>query len=154
MNVTPAAAPPEDELQAIVGHAFPGGVYTIAHWENFLLTECTGADPLPAGMAHPVMLFHMPILGSGTTIAEMFALGRAESDFSIGIESYDWEMFHPLREETPYEIGGRIIAFERRLSGHGRPHDRIQFQFEVAEPDGSLAARTTITWLYGRGGSQ
>lgn len=154
MAETPAPLPPEDELKAIVGHAFPGGVYTIEHWENFLLTECTGAEPLPDGMAHPVMLFHMPILGSRTTIAEMFALGQADSDFSIGIESYDWEMFKPLAEQTPYDIGGKIISFERRLSGHGRPHDRIQFQFEVAEPDGSLAARTTITWRYGRGASK
>ena len=101
-------------------------------------------------MVHPVVLFHMPILGSRTTIGEMFALGQAESDFSIGIESYDWEMFKPLVEETPYKISGKIIDAEHRLTGHGRPHDRIQFQFEVAEPDGTLAARTTITWHYGR----
>ena len=59
-------------------------------------------------------------------------------------------MFKPLIEETPYKISGKIIDAERRLTGHGRPHDRIQFQFEVAEPDGTLAARTTITWHYGR----
>src|SRR5206468_3842875 len=92
--------PPESEIRAIVGHRFPGGDYTVAHWENFLLTECTGAELLPDGMVHPVVLFHMPILGARTTIAEMFALGQAESDFSIGIESYDWEMFEPLREEV------------------------------------------------------
>jgi hypothetical protein len=154
MAQTPPPLPPEADLKAIVGHTFPGGVYTIAHWENFLLTECTGAEPLPDGMAHPVMLFHMPILGCHTSIGEMFALGQADSDFSIGIESYDWEMFKPLREETPYTIGGKVTSFERRLTGHGRPHDRIQFQFEVAEPGGALAARTTITWHYGRGGSR
>ncbi|MEM7001283.1 MAG: hypothetical protein AAF529_10880, partial [Pseudomonadota bacterium] len=70
------------EIQALVGHEFPGGDYTIAHWENFLLTECTGAEPLPEDLAHPVALFHMPILGAGTSIGEMFALGQAESDFS------------------------------------------------------------------------
>lgn len=153
MNQQTIPLPPEDELRAIVGHTFPGGVYTVEHWENFLLTECTGADLMPDGMVHPVVLFHMPILGSRTTIGEMFALGRAESDFSIGIESYDWEMFKPLREEIPYKISGKVNAFERRLTGHGRPHDRIQFQFEVAEPEGTLAARTTITWHYGRGRS-
>ena len=150
MSAKTIPLPPEEELRGIVGHQFPGDIYTVQHWENFLLTECTGADLLPDGMVHPVVLFHMPILGSRTTIAEMFALGRAESDFSIGIESYDWEMFKPLVEETPYKISGKIIDAERRLTGHGRPHDRIQFQFEVAEPDGTLAARTTITWHYGR----
>jgi hypothetical protein len=144
--------PPEAEIRAIVGHRFPGGDYTVAHWENFLLTECTGVELLPDGMVHPVVLFHMPILGARTTIAEMFSLGQAESDFSIGIESYDWEMFEPLREEVAYGVSGHIIAAERRSRPDGRPFDRIQFQFEVARPDGALAARTTITWHYNRGG--
>jgi hypothetical protein len=142
--------PPEADIHAIIGHQFPGGVYTVAHWENFLLTECTGADLLPDGMVHPVVLFHMPILGSRTTIGEMFALGQAESDFSIGIESYDWEMFEPLREEVAYRIDGKVIAADRRARPDGRAYDRIQFQFSVAKPDGTLAARTTITWHYNR----
>jgi hypothetical protein len=36
-------APPAEQIRALVGHRFRGGHYTIAHWENFLLTECTGA---------------------------------------------------------------------------------------------------------------
>ena len=35
--------PDEDAIRALVGHEFPGGRYTIAHWENFLLTDCTGS---------------------------------------------------------------------------------------------------------------
>jgi hypothetical protein len=150
MSAAPRPIPPESEIRAIVGHEFPGGDYTVAHWENFLLTECTGAELLPDGMVHPVVLFHMPILGSRTTIGEMFALGQAESDFSIGIESYDWEMFEPLREEVTYRIGGKVVSAERRARANGNPFDRIQFQFTVTGPDGVLAARTTITWHYGR----
>jgi hypothetical protein len=142
--------PSEADVRAVVGHEFPGGIYAVQHWENFLLTGCTGADLLPDGMVHPVVLFHMPILGSGTTIAEMFALGKAESDFSIGIESYDWEMFVPLKENVPYHVSGRILSAERRSASTGHAYDRIRFQFEVAQPDGSLAARTTITWHYRR----
>lgn len=141
--------PDEAAIRALVGHEFPGGTYTIAHWENFLLTECTGAEPLPDALAHPVALFHVPILGAGTSIAEMFALGQAETDFSIGIESYDWEINAPLREEVPYRVSGRITAAERRQDASGR-FDRIQFQFDLHEPDGGHAARTTITWHYRR----
>ena len=143
--------PPESEIRALVGHSFPGGIYTVAHWENFLLTECTGADILADGMVHPVVLFHMPILGCGASIAEMFALGQAESNFSIGIESYDWEIFSSLREDVPYAISGKVVSAERRATEEGHPFDRIQFQFEVAHADGSVAARTTITWRYRRG---
>ena len=141
--------PDAAEIKALVGHTFPGGHYTVAHWENFLLTECTGAELLPNGMVHPVVMFHMPINGAGTSIAEMFALGRAESNASIGIESYDWEFFQPVLEDVKYAISGRVTEAERRGSGQAI-FDRIQFQFSVAEPKGALVARSTITWRYGR----
>lgn len=142
-------APGPEEIRALVGHKFPGGEYTIAHWENFLLTECTGAEPLPDALAHPVALFHMPILGANTSIGEMFALGQAESDFSIGIESYDWEIFAPLQEETRYRISAEVTEADRRSEG-ARTFDRIQFRFDLHDPDGTHAARTTITWHYNR----
>jgi hypothetical protein len=142
--------PPVAEIRALVGHRFPGGTYTIAHWENFLLTECTGSAPLPDGLAHPVALFHVPILGAGTSIGEMFALGQAESDASIGIESYDWEFFEPLREECAYRIDGEIVEADR-CESNGRTYDRIAFRFELTDPDGRRSARTTITWHYRRG---
>ena len=142
--------PPEEEIEALVGHEFPGGTYTVAHWENFLLTECTGAEPLPGGQVHPVALFHMPILGANTSIAEMFALGQAESDFSIGIESYDWEMYQPLYEDKPYTVTARITEADRRTNDKGFPYDRIRFRFELADEDGEKAAKVVITWHYRR----
>ncbi len=114
------------------------------------LTQCTGAELLPDGLAHPIALFHLPIAGAGTSIAEMFELGRAESDLSIMIESYDWETFRPLYEETRYRVEGSIVSAERQQNDEGNPYDRIRFCFEVHEPDDTLAARTTITWHYTR----
>ncbi len=146
--------PSAEEIRALVGYEFPGGTYTIAHWENFLLTECTGAAPLADDLVHPVALFHMPILGAGTSIGGMFALGQAESDFSIGIESYDWEIERPLREEIAYTVTGRVTEADRRegeLRGGARGvYDRIQFRFELREPEGAFAASSTITWTYRR----
>ena len=143
--------PPRAEIEALTGHRFAGGEYTIAHWENVLLTGCTGADLLPQGMAHPIALFHLPITGAGTSIAEMFALGQAESDLSIMIESYDWEYFSPLREEQTYTVAGRVNSAERCENEQGQVYDRIQFVFDVASNDGAPVARSTITWHYTRG---
>jgi hypothetical protein len=142
--------PAVSEITRLAGHRFPGGFYTVAHWENFLLTECTGAALLPDGIVHPVALFHLPIIGAGTSIAEMFALGQAESDLSIMIESYDWETFLPLREETCYRISGGINSAQRCENAQGQLYDRIQFCFEVHDTNEQLAARTTITWHYTR----
>ena len=91
--------PSESEIKSLVGQKFPGGKYTIEHWENFLLTDCTGAAQLPDGRAHPVALFHVSIMGAGTSIDEMFQLGQADSPFSISIESYEWEFCSVLLEE-------------------------------------------------------
>ncbi len=148
MNSKPI--PAETDIMRLTGHRFPGGFYTVAHWENYLLTECTGAELLPNGMVHPVVLFHLPIIGANTSIAEMFALGQAESDLSIMIESYDWEILQPLREEIRYRISGGITSAERCKNAQDKLYDRIQFCFEVHTPGEMLAARTTITWHYTR----
>ncbi len=142
--------PAEADITRLAGHRFPGGFYTVAHWENFLVTECTGAELLPDGQVHPVVLFHLPITGAGTSIADMFALGQAESDLSIMIESYDWETFLPLREEIRYRVSGGINSAQRCTNPEGQVYDRIQFWFEVHTPDDALAARTTITWHFTR----
>ncbi|GMG88411.1 hypothetical protein [Biformimicrobium ophioploci] len=144
------AIPAEEATKALVGHEFPGGSYKIAHWENFLLTGCTGAEPLPNGLAHPVALFHVPIMGAGTSIAEMFELGQAESQLSIIPESYDWEIFQSLKEEVEYDISGAVVAAERRTNAQGQTYDWVQFCFDVRSPEGTLSARSTITWQYTR----
>ena len=141
--------PPEAEIEALVGHKFPGGNYTIAHWENFLLTECTGAEPLADDLAHPVALFHMPILGANTSIAEMFSLGQADSDSSIGIESYDWVFHKALKEELEYRVEAEITE-AGRVQTDERTFDRIQFRFDLYEPDQQPAATTIVTWHYNR----
>ena len=145
----PNPVPDASSIEALNGYQFPGGEYRIAHWENVLLTGCTGADLLPDGLAHPIALFHLPIAGSGTSIAEMFELGQAESDLSIMIESYDWEFLQPLREETDYRVEGGIVSAKRCLDGE-REYDRIQFRFDVLLQDGEPVARSTVTWHYTR----
>lgn len=142
--------PDEASLKQIIGHEFPGGDYLIAHWENFLLTECTGAEMLPGGLAHPVAMFHVPILGAGTSIGEMFELGQATSEFSIGIESYEWEFFSPLREEVTYQVGGRIKGVERKQADSGAVFDRIEFEFDIRQGETDIA-RSTVIWHYDRG---
>ena len=72
MLVGDKSVPAESDITRLTGHRFPGGFYCVAHWENVLLTACTGATLLPDGLVHPVVLFHIPIVGAGTSIAEMW----------------------------------------------------------------------------------
>jgi hypothetical protein len=136
----------EAEMLALVGHRFPGGTYRIAHWENFLLTDCTGRAQLPDGLVHPVALFHVPIQGAKTSIGELFALTGAASAGSVGLDAYDWEYFKPLREEVDYQVDGGVVDVERCRTEAGAVYDRFVFSITLTEPDGTLAARITNHW--------
>lgn len=138
--------PPEDEVMALVGHRFPGGTKTIEHWENWLLTDCTGRDQMPDALVHPIALFHVPIQGAGTSIAELFALGQVEGAGSVGLDSYDWEYFQPLRENVPYRFEGGVIEVERCQTSKGRVYDRFVFSIGLSTLEGDPVARITNHW--------
>jgi acyl dehydratase len=140
----------DDELAALVGHRFPGGTYRVAHWENWLLTDCTGREPMPDDLVHPIVLFHAPILGAGTSIAELFRLGGASGESgSVGLVGYDWEYLAPLREEVEYRVDGGIAEAERRTSSSGAVDDHVAFRIELSL-GGDPVARVTNRWRFRR----
>ena len=136
-------------MAALVGHRFPGGTYRIEHWENFLLTDCTGSPQLADGLVHPIALFHVPILGAGTSITELFELGGAVGAGSVGLEGYDWEYHEPLREDVTYRIEGGIVSAERRTADDAKPYDAVAFQIDLFDGDHHVA-RVTNRWRFRR----
>jgi len=139
-------------MLSLVGRRFPGGTYRIQHWENWLLTDCTGAEQLPDARVHPIALFHVPILGSGTTITELFEMGHADGAGSVGLDGYDWEYFEALREDVEYRIDGGVTSVERRTDDNGRVYDAFSFSIELFDSD-RLAARITNHWRFRRAAS-
>jgi hypothetical protein len=140
----------ETELRSLVGHRFAGGRYRIEDWENWLLTDCTGRDPLPDGLAHPIVLFHVPILGVGTSITELFELGGVSGPGSVGLEGYDWEYFGPLHEDVEYRMEGGIVSVERITDDAGRSVDRMAFEITLFDEADRTAARITNRWVLRR----
>jgi hypothetical protein len=142
----------EVEMRALIGHAFPGGRYRIEPWENFLLTEATGADRLADGLAHPIHLFHVPIAGVGVEIGDLFELAQAPSNASVTIDYYDWEFFEPLRESQPYAMRGGVQDHERSEHAGGTVVDSLTYAIEVLAESGGLVARATFRWHFWRFG--
>ncbi len=141
----------EADLAALADHRFPGGTYRVAHWENWLLTDCTGRPPMPADLVHPIVLFHAPILGAGTSIAELFRLGGASgASGSVGLVGYDWEYHRPIREDVEYRVEGGIASVERRTTTSGEIDDHLAFRIELSLDDGPVA-RITNRWRFRRG---
>ena len=139
-----------DERNALIGHRFVGGTYRIAHWESWLLTDCTGSNPLPDDLVHPIALFHAPILGSGTSITELFALVGARGAGSVGLLGYDWEYLQPLREEIDYRCEGHVADVQRATGTDGRLQDTITFRFELFDQLDRPVAIVTNRWLLRR----
>ena len=139
-----------DELTALVGHRFRGGCYAVAHWENWLLTDCTGASPLPDRLVHPIALFHVPILGARTSIAELFGMFGASGPGSVSLLGYDWEYFQSLIEDTEYRCEGGIVSVERTVTDDGRTFDTVAFEVELSDDSNQLVARITNRWRFNR----
>jgi len=142
---------PAGALDNPLGFTFPGGKYTIAHWENFLLTDCTTSEQLPDKLVHPVALFHVPILGSGINIAKLFEVCGAEGPGTVGLDGYDWEYFEQLRIEVEYDVQGSIVHWESKVDSKGNAYDAMKFQIELHDGN-TLAARITNSWRFRRSG--
>ena len=112
----------------------------IEHWENWLLTDCTGSAQLPSNIVHPIALFHIPIQGVGTSIAELFALGQVEGAGSVGLEGYDWEYFSLLHEDVEYCFEGEVIDVERVKTKSGGICDRFVFSIKLCTVGGDTVA--------------
>jgi hypothetical protein len=136
------------ELAALVGRRFRGGVSTIEHWENWLLTDCTRREPMGESLLHPVSLFHLPIRAADTSIAEMFGIvGGDGSPGSVTLLGYDWEYVTPLYESVAYRGEGGVTAAERHRDDLGRvSYDDITFTIALLSIEEQLVARSTIRW--------
>lgn len=136
------------ELAALVGRRFRGGVSTVEHWENWLLTDCTRRDQMGDAVLHPVALFHLPIRAADTSIAEMFGIvGGDGSPGSVTLLGYDWEYLAPLYESVAYRGDGGVTAAERYRDAGGQVlHDDITFTIELMSKNEQVIARSTIRW--------
>jgi len=140
---------PLERISGLVGHRFPGGTYTIEHWENFLVHDVLCSELDGSGLAHPAMLFHVPIAGVGVTIADVFALCEAESDEAVRAGAYVWEIERPLREEVAYRMEGGVTAVERKEGRRGGMMDLVTFRIDIIDPErGGVDASVTNTWVF------
>lgn len=141
------------DLQQMVGRPFASGAAEWAHWENWLLADCTGADPLPPGepLAHPVAIFPLALRAAGVTIADLFQRFGVGGGGSVRLAGYSWEYHRPLLVGHAY----RGSAVVRRAEPRG---DIVEVEFALvlsdddAAGDGPTATMAAIWELSGVSG--
>jgi hypothetical protein len=138
-----------EDMQALVGHRFPGGTFTIEAWENALLCDAMSYERLPDGLAHPSYLFHAPLAGVGLKYGDIFELCHAESDEAVRAGEYVWEVHQPLRVGHTYRMSGGITGVERKQGRRAGLMDIVTFRIEMHEcSDESPAATTVNSWIF------
>jgi hypothetical protein len=143
----------EQDLAALRDQRFPGGTAVIERWENALLCDTMGVEPLPDGLAHPAFLFHLPLRGAGLSIGELLALGRPESEDAVRGGGYRWTLHQPLRVETPYRFSGGVVSVERKRGRRAGVMDVLTFRIEINDDrDGSPVATAETICLFLRSG--
>lgn len=139
---------PFAEMQQLAGTQLPGGTFTIARWENFLLHDVFAAGSPPGDLAHPLYAFHAPLAAMGMSYADFFALCHAESDDAIRAGTYDFEYLLPLREGASYSIQGEIVGVERKRGARAGLFDVVTFRLEMLDEGDAVAVIATNSWLF------
>jgi hypothetical protein len=137
-----------EQMRDVVGHRFPGGTFTIEPWENVLLSDVMGVEPLPDGIAHPAYLFHAPLAGVGVRVADIFELCRAESDEAVRAGEYRWDLHEPLRVGATYRMSGGFTGVDRKVGRRGGPMDVVSFEIDVHDEAGTQVASTLSSWIF------
>jgi len=131
------------------GERFPGGTTVIERWENHLLCDALGVEPLPDGLAHPAFLFHLPLRGVGLTIEAMLALGRPSSEDAVRAGGYRWTLHQPLKVDTPYRCTGDVLSVERKQGRRSGAMDLMTFRIELTDDsDGAKVATADTTCVF------
>jgi hypothetical protein len=136
------------EMEQLVGTKFPGGMFTVERWENFLLHEVFAGGSPADGLAHPMYAFHAPLAGMGMSYADLFALCRAESSDAVRAGTYDFEYLKPLLEGETYAIRGEITGVERKRGARAGLFDLVTFRLEMLDEQGDAAAVASNSWLF------
>lgn len=133
-----------------MNESFPGGTFSISSAENFLLSDCTRVREPDPHFVHPVALFHAPIRGAGTSIAELFRMADAGDPGSVGIWGYDWTIHRPLVVGREYRCAGAITRREMQ-SGSDASWELLEFTIDVtcAERD-RPTTRIVNSWIIRR----
>jgi hypothetical protein len=127
------------------GQRFPGGTTMIERWENHLLCDTMGIEPLPDGLAHPAALFHIPLRGVQLTIQEMLAYGKPESEDAVRAGGYRWTLHQPLKVDTPYRCTGEIVGTVRKEGRRAGVMDLMTFRIELTDESSGAPVATADT---------
>ena len=113
------------DLERLAGHDFPGGSFTIAGYEDWLMRDVLGAERGDGVHAHPIWAFAAPQGAMGITIDGVFHLCGSSADEGPLLGDTKVELIASLLIDHPYAVSGGIVSAVRKdRSRRGRVRPR------------------------------
>ena len=145
-----ALTPTVEELEALVGWQFPGGVYAVEPWRVWLTNDVIGASQRADGVAHPMFCYYAAMAGLGISINEMFTLCYASADDGPMFGECDIQQMRPLEIGATYTVRGEITSAVRKQGARTGTFDIVAFRLEVIAPDGEVSSVVSNSFVFPR----
>lgn len=120
-------------LQHIVGRKFPGGTYTIAGYESWLLRDAVYAEQ--DEVAHPIAAFIGAQRGMGMTVAELFAMMQTGIEDGPVLAECTIELAADVLPDRRYRAGGEVTGIARKHGAAFGAFDLVTCRFTLTEED-------------------
>ncbi len=140
------------DLQAIVGHRFPGGTYRVEPYRNWLTCDAVLSPPPGDEVAHPMFCYYGALAGMGISLDELFALAGATAEDGVMFGEAEIDLRRPLRVGEPFEVRGGITSAERKQGQRTGVFDIVAFELELVDAHGEVAAVSTNSFVFPRRG--
>jgi hypothetical protein len=134
------------------GIRLPDGEYRIERDCNNAILEATGSAPHHHGEApHPSLATVATLAATGLTIDDLCRLCDASVADGPMLGECRIVQHRPLVFDLLYSVKRRVLSIERKHSRRLGEMDLLRFVAELQEPDATIAAAVTYTWILPKG---
>lgn len=142
--------PTEQELQALVGHRFPGGNYTVEPWRAWLTADAALDQPDPE-LAHPLFAWLASAGGWGISWDDFFALVGASAGDGPMFGEHESELQRPLRVGETFGVSGEIVSVQRKHGRSAGTFDVVGYRVDLRDDAGEPVASCYNSVVFPRG---
>ncbi len=140
----------EEDVQARIGHRFPGGQATIEPYADWLLRDVVGSPPGEDDLAHPLAAFLLATHGLGVDLGELFALFGASAADGPLLGEWTVEVAEPLRVGQAYLVSGQVVGAVRKRGSRSGVFDVVTIAVTIADGDGRTHAIVHPAYVFPR----
>lgn len=132
------------DVQALVGHRFPDGEFTISADDHERFRWAVDGIVPPDGTALPAWCHIATHVGKGVTFSQFAELIGSRFDAGFLFGGGSWDFVEPVRIGRRYLVRGGITAASSHVGRRTGPFDVVTTELELVDPDTGERVCTSI----------